>query len=308
MRTPATLPVTASAPDGWPYPLTVFECVANVADGRRRAQVDALARACGPPLVDVHVDPDHDRSVFTLVGAELATVEQAVRRLAEATTDVAFDLARNHGVHPRLGVLDVVPFVALDGPSGPAGEAARAFARWWAGTYLVPVFLYDDADPSHRTLPSARRDAFSVRLPDEGPHRPHPRLGATAVGARPPMVAVNCVLDRDDVGIARRIARAVRGRDGGLPGVRALGFRLASRGRAQVSMNLVALEQTGLEEACTAARAAAADAGSAVEAVELVGLLPAAELERCSAAFRSWSGIGAERTLEAATARTAAGR
>jgi glutamate formiminotransferase len=269
--------------------------------------LDALAAACGRALLDLHSDPDHHRSVLTLASPEPGGTEAAVRRLA---TVVAEDLSilDHTGVHPRLGALDVVPFVALP-PTPPdvAVAAARAFGHWLATTLGVPVFFYDGADPQGRTLPAARAEAFGARRPDEGPDTPHPRLGATAVGARPPLVAVNIELDGDDVGLARAVARDVRERDGGLAGVRSLGLRLASTGHAQVSMNLVDLETTGLERACVEVRdrLRAHDAG--IARVELVGLVPAAELARCSERFLAWSGISEEQTIEARVARAAGG-
>ena len=136
------------------------------------------------------------------------------------------------------------------------------------------------------------------RTPDAGPPAPHPTLGATAVGARAPLVAVNCWLDRDDVPLAASIAATVRGRDGGLPGVRAFGWSLDSAGRAQVSMNVTDLAATGVEAACSAVRDRAEAAGATVERVEWVGLLPAAEVDRCSPAFRAWSGLDHSRTIE----------
>ena len=274
----------------------MLECVPNVSEGRDGAVLDALATACGAALLDRHVDADHHRSVFTLAGDGLL---DAVRTLAVAVAE-RVDLRRHAGVHPRFGALDVVPFVALhDEPLEHAASAARDFAAWIVDALTVPVFLYDAADRRGRTLPDARREAFASRTPDLGPEEPHPALGAVAVGARPPLVAVNCELASDDVALARRIARDVRERDGGLPGVRALGLYLESTTRAQVSMNLVALERTGVRRACTAVRDLAVAAGDDVSRVELVGLLPAAELARCDPAFLDWSGIGPDRTIEA---------
>jgi glutamate formiminotransferase len=280
----------------------VIECVPNVAEGRDRSVLEALGAACGPSLLDLHADVDHHRSVFTLAGPGPDAAVDAVRALTLAVAD-RVDIVRPDGVHPRLGALDVVPFVAFDGPTGTAVEHARSFATWIAETLDVPVFLYGDADPGRRTLPDVRRDAFTRRTPDFGPPAPHPHLGATAVAARPVLVAVNCDLDSDDVALARAIAHEIRERDGGLPGVRALGVLLASRGRAQVSMNLVALERTGLQEACEAVRERARHARSDVARVELVGLVPRAELARCSLAFLQWSGIGPDRTIEARLSR-----
>ena len=276
----------------------MLECVPNVSAGRDRTVVDALARECGAALLDVHADVDHDRSVFTLA-ADGDGTPHAVRRLARAVVQHVGD-GTYAGVHPRIGALDVVPFVALAGSTREdAVAAAHEFARWAADELALPVFLYDAADRGHRSLPDARRTAFRTREPDAGPAAPHPRLGAVAVGAREPLVAVNCELARDDLELARAIASGVRERDGGLPGVRALGLRLASRARVQVSMNLVALERTGVQDACRAVDALARDAGSGVARVELVGLLPATELARCDEEFRVWSGIGPDQTIEA---------
>lgn len=283
-----------------------FECVANVSEGRDRTVVDSLASACGAALLDVHTDPDHHRSVLTL-GGRLETVERGIRTLARRSAELLDVGLHRGGVHPRLGALDVVPFVALDpGDRQEAAEAAHRFAGWMGGTLAVPVFLYDDADPQRRSLPEARAEAFAARPPDFGPARPHATMGAAAVGARDPLVAVNFRLDRDDLDLARRLARRIRERDGGLPGVRALGFRLDSRAAAQVSANLVDLERTGLEAACAAVRDAARAERAEVAAVELVGLLPAVELERCSPELRAWAGLGDGDTVEARLARAGA--
>ncbi len=276
----------------------MLECVVNVSEGRRSEVLDRLAGAAGGTLLDVHADPDHHRSVFTLAGLP-TEVEAAAFRLAE-TACRHIDMTGHEGVHPRLGAVDVVPFVALEG-EGPeaAVAAARSFARRAAAELAVPAFLYGDADPQGRSLPEVRRDAFRVRPPDLGPSRPHPRRGAVAVGARPLLVAVNCELESPDAAVAGRIAAAVRERDGGLPGVRALGFRLPSRERTQVSMNLTDLGATGVERACTEVRRLARELGSDVSTVELVGLVPAAEFGRWSSGFRRWSRIGPEQTIEA---------
>lgn len=283
----------------------MLECVANVSEGRDDEVLRALAESCGPSLVDLHTDRDHHRSVFTLAGPGPRDAEGAARGLARAVAE-RVSIVGHEGVHPRLGALDVVPFVALGGTDAErqlAAMTARAFAHWWAETYAVPVFCYDDADPKRRDLPHARRHAFRTRAPDFGPLTPHPRLGATAVGARLPLVAVNLMLVTRDVVVARRIARRMRERDGGLPGVRALGFLLESERRAQVSLNLVDLRRTGLEEACLHVRDLARAERTEVAAVELVGLVPRAELDRCSDDFLAWSGIDADSTVEARIGR-----
>lgn len=275
--------------------------VVNISEGRDRSVLDALAAACGPALLDRHVDPDHHRSVFTLSGPGADGAERGAHGLTLAAADL-LDLRDHEGVHPRLGAIDVVPFVspARDGASrAHAVGAAKRFAVWAERQFELPSFLYGDADPLGRTLPEVRRDAYRRRFPDFGPKTPHSTLGSVAVGARAPMVAVNVDLASDDVAAARSIARRVRERDGGLPGVRALGFALGSRGRVQVSMNLVDLPATGIETACRTVESEARVRGLAVDRVELVGLLPAAELLRCSPAFLEWAGLEPTETVEA---------
>jgi glutamate formiminotransferase / 5-formyltetrahydrofolate cyclo-ligase len=281
----------------------MLECVPNVSEGRDEERIRRFATECGAALLDVHVDRDHHRSVFTLAGSGGA-VEGSARRLAHAVAS-ELDVTEHAGAHPRFGALDVVPFVALDGVRGDAIRAAHEFATWAASTLAVGVFFYDQADDRGRSLPVTRREAFVVREPDLGPRDPHPRLGAIAVGARPVLVAVNCDLDCDDLEAARAIARGIRERNGGLPGVRAIGLRLDSRGIAQVSMNLVALDRTGIEAACSAVRSDARARNVDVDRVELVGLLPASELARCSREFLDWTGLGPEVTIEARLAATA---
>ena len=205
-----------------------------------------------------------------------------------AATATFISIADHDGVHPYVGALDVVPFVALGGTrveQAQAADAAREFGRWWAESHDVPVFLYDDADPAGRDLPHIRRHAFRSRAPDFGPGAPHPTLGATAVGARRPLVAINVLLVTRDVAVARRIAREIRESDGGLPGVRSLGLMLASQNRPQVSMNLVDLDRTGIEDACLTVRDLAQREHTDVASVEVVGLVPRRELDRCSDEF-----------------------
>jgi glutamate formiminotransferase len=283
-----------------------FECVVNVSEGRRTEVIADLAAAChgvpGAGVLDVHRDADHHRSVFTLAAADGDAIVEVALTLTRAACETV-DIAAHDGVHPRLGAVDVVPFVAYDEVAGglrSAIAAAHRFATVAAAELALPVFFYDAADPAGRTLPEARRDAFRSRAPDVGPPAPHPSAGAVAVGARPVLVALNCELDGSaDLESARSIAAAVRERSGGLPGVRALGFWLASRATAQVSMNLVDLTRTGMEAACAAVDEQARRRGCRMVAVELVGLVPAAELARCSPEFLARTGIGRDSTVEA---------
>jgi glutamate formiminotransferase len=281
----------------------MLECVVNVSEGRHHEALRAIASACGDALLDVHTDADHHRTVFTLAGPGDDDATRAVRALAGAV-EAQVSVVEYDGVHPLLGALDVVPFVGLhetDSERAAAVRAAREFGAWWAETHDVPVFLYDDADPSGRDLPRTRREAFSTRAPDFGPNVPHPALGATAVGARRPLVAVNVWLATDDVTLARRLASSVRERDGGLPGVRALGLPVG--GRVQVSMNLVDLARTGIEAAVAAVRDRAREELAGVASVELVGLVPRRELERCSPTFREWAGLDDDVAVEARIGR-----
>lgn len=276
----------------------MLECVVNVSEGRRLDVIDELATTCGSTVLDVHVDPDHHRSVFTLAG----DVEAAVSRLEEAALRLV-DISHHRGVHPRLGAVDVVPFVALDAGDTAQVErsvtTARRHAASLADRFGIPTFLYGAADPQGRSLPSLRREAFERRRPDFGPPEPHPTFGATAVGSRPVLVAVNYELAGDDIEAASGIARAVRESGGGLPGVRALAFPIASRSLVQVSMNLVALDRTGLSDALTAVRRLADEANLETHGVELVGLVPRSELASCSPELLEWSGLGDEQTIEA---------
>lgn len=277
----------------------MLESVVNISEGRDHDTIDAIGAAAGAALLDIHRDPDHHRSVFTLAALDPATTERAVRGLV-ATALHHLDLRHHVGVHPRLGIIDVVPFIAFP-PSAPevAVGAARDFADWLADTQRVPVFMYDDASADARTLPIVRRTAFESLAPDRGPGLPDPRWGATAVGARPPMIAVNVELNTNDLRLAQAIARRVRERDGGLAGVRALGLALASRGTVQVSMNLVDLTATSLEGACTAVRHLGEHEKTEVRRIELVGLLPAHEITRSSSTFLAWSGLDDRNTIEA---------
>ena len=232
----------------------------NVSEGRDRSVVRRIAVAGGACLLDVHSDPHHNRSVLTLAGRG---VEAAARAVAtEAVTLI--DLRLHVGVHPRLGAVDVVPFVPLGESSMDDALGARGRFAAWAGDELaVPCFLYGP----ERTLPDVRRHAFTGLAPDSGPPVAHPTAGAICVGARPLLVAYNVWLDEGvPVSVARQVARDIRG-----PGLRALGLDVG--GRAQVSMNLVDPERLTPADAYDAVAARAP-----VERAELVGLVSPAVL------------------------------
>jgi glutamate formiminotransferase len=273
-----------------------LECVVNVSEGRDLEVVDRLAAACGQSLLDVHSDPDHNRTVLTLAGTE-QMVENSARMLAAAAVS-ALDFGSHSGRHPTFGVVDVVPFVPLvlaapthRGPSAGvdplnwslprlaaappldrAVDARDRFARWAGSELGLPCFLYGPLPPTgHRTLPQVRRTAYTTLEPDTGPERPHPRAGGCAVGARHFLVAYNLWVAGGDIALARSVAQAIRG-----PAVRALGIQL--RDQVQVSCNLVDPLTIGPAELHDQAARLLEAGGASIERCELVGLLPAAVL------------------------------
>jgi glutamate formiminotransferase len=265
----------------------VLECVPNVSEGRRGAVISRLVSAVSAPgvrVLDVSSDADHNRTVLTLAGDAENLIGGLLGLYEAALAEI--DLRAHQGVHPRLGAVDVVPFVPLgETPMAAAVGAARRLAVEVARRFELPVFLYEEAAvrQDRRLLASIRRGGFeglARKLADEawtadfGPSRPHPSGGATVIGARFFLIAWNVVLDTADMAVARAVARAVRETGGGLPAVRALAFYLASRGQAQVSMNLVDFRRTSLSRALDRVRDEAAARGARVVASELVGLLP----------------------------------
>ena len=279
-----------------------IECVVNVSEGRDQGLLAELADATGTAaLLDVHKDPDHHRSVFTLAG-EAEEVTTAVSELARASVAL-LDLRTHQGVHPRQGVLDVVPFVPYRPGELPSHDLEivvpqrDAFARWLSATLGVPTFLYGPLPGGgHRTLPQLRRHAFGDIAPDFGPNHPHPTAGATAVGARTVLVAYNVWVSSLEV--AHTVAPLVRG-----PGVRALGLAVGER--AQVSCNLVDPAQVGPAQAYDAVRRLVEEAGGTVEGAELVGLLPEAILRAVPGSRWPELGLGTEKTVEARLGQSA---
>jgi glutamate formiminotransferase / 5-formyltetrahydrofolate cyclo-ligase len=276
--------------------MAVIECVPNVSEGRAADAVaemtHALARVAGVRLLDVSSDPSHNRSVFTLAG-EHAGLLGAVDALF-ATALPLIDLRAHRGEHPRMGAVDVVPFVPIAGVSmADCVSLAREAGALIARRFDVPVFLYEEAatTPERRRLEEVRRGGFEglgVKMagalwkPDYGPAKPHPTAGATAVGARRVLIAYNINLASADVDVARRIARRIRESSGGLPCVKALGLTLTHRGLVQISMNLTNYEITPVERVFDAVASCARDMGVAIVDSELVGLIPAAALANTS--------------------------
>jgi glutamate formiminotransferase len=291
-------------------PSPLFEAVPNFSEGRDDEKISRLAAAVravpGVRVLGLHSDRDHNRSVLTFAGEEEAILEAAVALAAACAGEI--DLAAQTGEHPRMGSLDVLPFVPLEGATleDAVRLARRAGER--IGALGLPAYLYEAAaTASHRrNLADVRRGGYeglAARLadplwqPDYGPSKLDPRKGAVAVGARPFLVAFNANLDTDDVEVARAVAREVRERDGGLPGVKALGLEVG--GRAQVSMNLTDLETTPIPVALEAIRAAAAEQGAAVESTELVGLAPLEAILQVARHYLASRELGREHILEA---------
>ena len=289
-------------------PAPLFEAVPNFSEGRDEAKIsritDAVRAVPGVRVLGLHSDSDHNRSVLTFAGEEDAVLSGAVA-LAKACA-AELNLASQTGEHPRMGVLDVLPFVPLEGATMEGAVRLARRAAEILGSLGFPVFLYGAAATAahRRDLPDVRRAGYegvAERLkdpgwrPDYGPHTLDPRRGAVAVGARPFLVAFNAFLDTDDAEVARTIARRVR-ESGGLPAVKALGFLVG--GRAQVSMNLTDLERTPIPVALEAVRSAAAELGTSVESTELVGLAPLAAILDTTRYYLGLRDLTADHVLE----------
>lgn len=271
--------------------MELLECVPNVSEGRRPKVVDRLAataEAGGARLLHRTSDPDHHRSVLTLAGTP-ETLRRSILALFEAALQ-AIDLRHHRGVHPRVGAVDVVPFVPLGTVTlERARELAAEVGGEVARRFGVPVYLYGEGVPAERSnLADLRRgglEGLALRLgdpawqPDFGPATLHPTAGATVVGARRFLIAYNVVLRSADLRAARRIARAVRESSGGLPAVKALGLPLASRELVQVSMNLVDYRRTSIFEVFDRVTTLAKLQGVEVLESELIGLVPEEALE-----------------------------
>jgi glutamate formiminotransferase len=283
-----------------------LESVPNFSEGRDRATLDALAGALSARarLLDVHADADHNRSVFTLVADEHALVEALVAAIACARERI--DLRRHEGAHPLVGAADVVPVVPVrPGDMERAKRAALALAERVGGELDLPVFVYGELAPGRgpaffraEGLEGLRRRVESGELaPEFGPARIEERSGAVLVGARRPLIAFNVNL-RGDLEAAREIAAAVRERDGGFPGVRALGLELPRAGLVQVSMNVEDWEAAALHDLLAAIEREASARGAKVVGSELVGLMPGGAAAAAAGAALRIDGFDASRVLE----------
>jgi glutamate formiminotransferase/formiminotetrahydrofolate cyclodeaminase len=300
----------------------LVECVPNFSEGRNAETIERLARGLeqieGAVVLDMHMDADHNRSVITFVADAEVVVEAALRVVGLAAELI--DLRQHTGQHPRVGATDVLPFVPVRGVTMEdcAALAHTAGERIWR-ELAIPVYFYERAAKraDRVNLEDVRRKGFEElrtqiedptmnRAPDVGTARVHESAGAVIVGARPFLVAYNINLQTNDIAIARKVARAVRGRDGGLRYLKALGFKLESRGIAQVSMNLVDHEKTHLHHAFEAVRREAERYGVSVGGSEIVGLVPQAALDVAAEYFLKIEnfapGLVLENRIEAAFA------
>ena len=286
----------------------MLEAVPNVSEGRDRDVVREIADAFGThaTVLDIHSDPDHNRSVVTLAGTEADIVDSLLAGIAGAVALV--DLREHTGVHPRVGVVDVVPLVPLVPDDMPrAIAAARTVAHRVGAELGLPVFHYAELGAGRQRPAFFRRGGFDELsrrvdagelVPDAGPSRVDPRSGVVLVGARPFLVAYNVALATDDVGIAREVAAAIRESSGGMPGVQAIGLVLPGSGRVQVSMNVIDVERAPLHDVIRRAREEAATRGVEVRGGELVGLVPASVTRAAAAAGADIPGVDESRVLE----------
>jgi glutamate formiminotransferase len=272
-----------------------------------RATIDAIGGAIArhAQLLDVHSDEDHNRSVFTLVGAEAEIVAALLAAIAVARERI--DLRAHEGAHPRIGAADVVPVVPIHPEDAERARAtALELARRVGEELALPVFLYADLAPGRGPAfyrqggpeELQRRIDSGELAPDFGPSRLDEAAGGVIVGARPPLIAFNVNLSGDDLEAARAIARAVRERDGGFPGVRALGLRLPRAGHVQVSLNVEDWRAAPLHEVVDAVEREAKAHGLAVTGSELVGLLPAGAAVAAAGSLLGVAGLDAAHVLE----------
>jgi glutamate formiminotransferase/glutamate formiminotransferase/formiminotetrahydrofolate cyclodeaminase len=277
----------------------IIECIPNFSEGRNPAVVEALMAAVTsvPRVWLLHhtMDPDHHRSVLTFAGPPDAVAEAAYR--ATRTATALIDLRRHEGEHPRVGATDVVPFVPIqDVTMAECAQLARHVGQQVGSELGIPVFLYEQASPAHnhRSLESIRLGGLQglasrietdpTWLPDFGPPRFHETAGAIVIGARQALIAFNVNLNTSDLAAAKAIAKIIRQSNGGLPCLKAIGVKLASRGMAQVAMNLTDYRVTSMYAAFQAVQTEAAKFGAEVAGSELIGLVPQAALDPTLAA------------------------
>jgi len=292
--------------------MSVIECVPNVSEGRRQDVINRLTETLqavpGLRVLDVQSDPAHNRSVFTLAG-DAAAMTAGIPKLFEGVI-AAVDLTTHKGEHPRLGAVDVTPFIPIDGITMPECVAlARSIAQDVASRFSLPVYLYEEAstNPLRKNLEDIRRGEFeglAAKMakpgwaPDYGPAVPHPTAGAAVIGARMPLIAYNINLNTNRLDVAKKIASAIRMSSGGLRYVKAIGIPLEDRGLVQVSMNLTNYEKTPLFRVFDLVKREAERYGVSVLESEIVGLVPAAALRQSIEYYLQLEGFSGDQVLE----------
>lgn len=302
--------------------MKLIECVPNFSEGRRKEVIDAIvaeARSRRVKVLDIESDADHNRSVLTFVGAPDAVKEAALAVSAKAVELI--DLNKHRGQHPRMGAVDVVPFIPIsDVTMEECVELAKDFAEAFASHFKIPVFLYEEAAtrPDRRNLADVRKGEFEGlrdeigknpdKAPDFGPNAIHPTAGATAVGARQILIAYNINLGTNNLDVAKQIAKQVRGKGGGLSAVKALGFELKDRGIVQVSMNMIDYKASQLFKAFELVQAFAERYGVQVLGSEIVGLVPMEALTDTAEFYLRLQGFSKNQILERRLSETQSGR
>jgi glutamate formiminotransferase / 5-formyltetrahydrofolate cyclo-ligase len=292
--------------------MPIIECIPNVSEGRRSDVVEKIASAVrdtpGVRLLDYSSDVSHNRSVFTFVGDPDA-VKRATLALFQTAVPL-IDLRTHRGEHPRLGVVDVVPFVPIEDASMDQCIAlAKDVGASIAERFGIPVFLYEEAsaNPARKNLEDIRRGEFEglaekMRapewIPDFGPRQPHVSAGASVIGARMPLVAYNINLNTHRLDVAKKIAAAIRHSSGGLRYVKAAGFMLEERNIAQVSMNLTNYQKTPIFRVFEMVKREAERYGVSILESEIVGLVPSAALVSTAEFYLQLERFGPEQILE----------
>ena len=291
---------------------TVIECVPNISEGRDRERVreiaDAVRAAPGVRLLDVSSDSSHNRSVLTFVG-DAAGVRAGISALFDAVVP-RINLTRHEGEHPRMGAVDVVPFIPIRGATVEECVAlSREVGAEIAARHGIPVYLYEDsaASEARRNLAEIRKgefEGFAEKMkdpkwvPDFGPARPHPTAGVVAVGARPPLIAYNINLGTSDLKVADSIARAIRHIGGGFRFVKAMGVTLADRGQVQVSINMTNYRKTPLHRVFECVKSEAQRYGVSIVGSEIVGLTPADALLLAAEHYLRLENFSSDQVLE----------
>jgi glutamate formiminotransferase / 5-formyltetrahydrofolate cyclo-ligase len=290
----------------------LIECIPNVSEGRRPEVIARLAHAIagvdGVRLLDHSSDASHNRSVFTLAG-DADGVERAVLALFEQAV-AEIDLRTHQGEHPRLGAVDVVPFVPIEGVTmAQCVELAKQVGHTVAERFGIPIYLYEEAsaNPLRKNLEDIRRGEFeglAAKMategwaPDFGPSAPHPSAGASVIGARMALIAYNINLATDRLDVAKKIAAAIRHSSGGYRYVKAAGFKLEDRGIVQVSMNLTNYEKTPMFRVFETVKREAERYGVSILESEIVGLVPSAALNAAAEFYLQIAGFKSEQVLE----------